>query len=929
MVSYESLGDLMDGRRWWIADVRGIGRSQFVFHNASDRNWWIGTFDGGAQAFTWDVAGHSSGFGDLQAGHLFWTGRFSREDRDQILFYYPGDQNWWLGTYDDHVGRLDWVSAGNSGDSRNLLDGHQFWTGRFSRGDRDQVLCYYPGDHNWWLGTIEPGSLVLTWSRVSIRPSGERVWIGRFAQSDRDAILVFDDPTFRVGAFDTASAALQWTDAGVADEPLSTRMVWIGRFSRSDRSEMLTFDPVDKLWRLATWDAAGTLQWSQAGRTRGFGDLLAGHRFWIGAFSRTGRDDVIFHYPGDSRWWRGLYGTTNRLQWKEIAGTESFGAVGAVVPGNFSRSDRRELLVQDGDRHLWWLANIPEDWDGFWWRMAANTRQPRAGAVSTTLRTRLREIYGRTLPGCVFYVSRNGRPFADGSFGHARRPGEPDGELAMTSSSIVHVGSVTKFFGAVAILRLVEDWNRIARALPSPNPGRFEQRVRAFGAPIDLDEPQVVPLLRPWLGRGFKPGVNVEDITLRQLLDHRSGLGRFNKEIPAANVAQAAGTTVEDLFSEPGDESPAHVNLRMFVTGFLKQDANYNVGYNNDGYAILTAILEVCTGSGYASWVRRNLFSDPRFLDLAPKVADPVRSARYYRFDGNDFQVGNHHPDYTDFSLTGGYYVSARALAEFVEALMSGAAVAGNRPILEQPELLFDRVGLNAYAIERFRGFDKNGAAAPGDGHTNARMAFLRGYGDERVFAFVEVNANVNADAALDRGLAAIAEPLSRRPPLELPTAGGSRLRQTAFWSEAGALRTAIRSVDVDLAWVTVGDVDAERTRLLGPGELAGGKSRDEVITVDLRGSLRSAGAGVYVFNLISDDGSFLWLNDALIADSGGDHGYRRCESDPVWLDADGWYPIRVRFYNATGGGNLWLEWRLPGASAFTAVPPDHFRTDM
>lgn len=487
---------------------------------------------------------------------------------------------------------------------------------------------------------------------MSIQPSGERVWIGRFAQSDRDAILVFDDPTFRVGAFDAASAGLQWRDVGTADEPLSTRMVWIGRFSRSDRSEMLTFDPVDKLWRLAKWDAAGTLEWSQAGRTGGFGDLLAGHRFWIGAFSRTGRDDIAFHYPDD-------------------------------------------------------------------------------------------------------------------------------------------------------------------------------------------------------------------------------------------------------------------------------------VGYNNDGYTVLSAVIEVCTGSGYASWLRNKLFSDPRFHDLAPKVADPVRSARYYWFDGSAFRVGNHHPDYTDFTLAGGYYVSARALAEWVEALMSGAAVAGNRPILGQPELLFDRVGLNGYSIERFRGFDKNGAAAPGNGHTNARMAFLRGYGDERVFAFVEANAMVDASPLLDRGLAAIAEPLSRRPPLELPSLGGSRLRQTAFWSEAGALRSAIRSVDVDVAPLTVGDVTVERTRLLGPDQLPGGKSRNDVITVDLHGSLRSAAAGVHVFRLISDDGSFLWLNDALIADSGGDHGYRPCESDPVWLDGDGWYPIRVRFYNSIGGGNLWLEWRVPGASAFAAVPADHFRTDM
>ena len=37
MVSYDNLGDLADGRRLLIGDFRGIGRSQLLFNNASDR----------------------------------------------------------------------------------------------------------------------------------------------------------------------------------------------------------------------------------------------------------------------------------------------------------------------------------------------------------------------------------------------------------------------------------------------------------------------------------------------------------------------------------------------------------------------------------------------------------------------------------------------------------------------------------------------------------------------------------------------------------------------------------------------------------------------------------------------------------------------------------------------------------------------------
>ena len=64
-----------------------------------------------------------------------------------------------------------------------------------------------------------------------------------------------------------------------------------------------------------------------------------------------------------------------------------------------------------------------------------------------------------------------------------------------------------------------------------------------------------------------------------------------------------------------------------------------------------------------------------------------------------------------------------------------------------------------------------------------------------------------------------------------------------------------------------------------------------------------------------------LSLNDALMIDNGGDHGMRPFESEPVWLESNTWYPLRVRWYNSGGGAQLTLEWRTPGSDVFTAVP--------
>jgi len=37
-----------------------------------------------------------TGFGNLADRRPFWTGDFNGDGKSEILFYYPGDRNWWL-----------------------------------------------------------------------------------------------------------------------------------------------------------------------------------------------------------------------------------------------------------------------------------------------------------------------------------------------------------------------------------------------------------------------------------------------------------------------------------------------------------------------------------------------------------------------------------------------------------------------------------------------------------------------------------------------------------------------------------------------------------------------------------------------------------------------------------------------------------------
>lgn len=76
---------------------------------------------------------------------------------------------------------------------------------------------------------------------------------------------------------------------------------------------------------------------------------------------------------------------------------------------------------------------------------------------------------------------------------------------------------------------------------------------------------------------------------------------------------------------------------------------------------------------------------------------------------------------------------------------------------------------------------------------------------------------------------------------------------------------------------------------------------------------------GVYWFGLASDDGSRLRVHDALVVDNDGLHGM--IERGGYIGLRRGLHPVRVEYFNATGGMGLSLRWRPPGAAEATEVP--------
>lgn len=162
MTCYDGFGNLADGKHpIWIGDFNGNGRADVFFFYYGDKNWWLGSHQGPGGQIAWSLVGNTAGFGSAPENCPVWIGNFSRHDRAEVLFYSPPDGNWWLGTHDGN--RLNWSFAGNT-NRFDQLAGLPFWVGNFSRADRAEVLFYQPGDGNWWLGSHD--GTQLSWSLV-------------------------------------------------------------------------------------------------------------------------------------------------------------------------------------------------------------------------------------------------------------------------------------------------------------------------------------------------------------------------------------------------------------------------------------------------------------------------------------------------------------------------------------------------------------------------------------------------------------------------------------------------------------------------------------------------------------------------------------------------------------------------------------------
>jgi hypothetical protein len=89
-------------------------------------------------------------------------------------------------------------------------------------------------------------------------------------------------------------------------------------------------------------------------------------------------------------------------------------------------------------------------------------------------------------------------------------------------------------------------------------------------------------------------------------------------------------------------------------------------------------------------------------------------------------------------------------------------------------------------------------------------------------------------------------------------------------------------------------------------------------------GELDVRETGTHRFELVSDDGSRLWLDDELVIDNWGFHG-SITKSAEVELSS-GRHRIRIDFFQGEGGSELIVLWKPPSLDHSEPLPPSALR---
>ncbi len=223
---------------------------------------------------------------------------------------------------------------------------------------------------------------------------------------------------------------------------------------------------------------------------------------------------------------------------------------------------------------------------------------------------------------------------------HARGFGAADGSgRQATAATPFLLGSTTKSFTALAVMQLVEDGK------------------------VDLDDP-----IRKWVPELDLAGDEDEGITVRQVLQHASGLPLNAAGGPI--LKSAADGTPEEAIGELDGKK-------------LAFEPGSEMEYVNANYVLAGLVVERASGEPYDRYVQRHIFKP---LGMRHSFADPAAAAAAGVAEGHRYVFGfteSTAPTFRPGVLAAGYLMSsARDMAKYLSIYLNGGVGLNGRRVI-------------------------------------------------------------------------------------------------------------------------------------------------------------------------------------------------------------------------------------------------------
>ncbi len=316
-----------------------------------------------------------------------------------------------------------------------------------------------------------------------------------------------------------------------------------------------------------------------------------------------------------------------------------------MTPRHVARSKRGRCSRAVHFGAIWQLSIILSCWGSPGGHVAGETVAVRqSAATDAAVVARLEraiedELADKQLPAFSILI-HDGSADATWSAGYGWC--DPERERAATAQTIYRVGSVSKLFTDLAVMKLVE------------------QNKLALDAPLSTWLPELQPR-NPWN----------EPLTLRQLMSHRAGLVR---ESPVGN------------YFDPTEPSLSETVLSLNQTSLVYPPGR-RTKYSNAGIAVVGYLIERTQGVPFSKWLEQNLLGPLEMtqssFDRTEEVAAQQATGWMWSYDDRRFPA----PDFALGTIPAGNLYSSVAELQHLLAMIFGKGRYRDRQIV-RPETL-------------------------------------------------------------------------------------------------------------------------------------------------------------------------------------------------------------------------------------------------